>query len=596
MKTPAEQLEPVRMLRRPADRFFAQLATCRRSERQSFADAWVSIEPTFSNAKLVKKWDRLTDREGGEKDFFEHPHVLKKLKKVARALERRYREGVQQHDPACCFKACDLQYDRDPWDVARANLRLYGGAQARRGGARLRARGRSGVRAFEVRLGIDPETFEFSIKPIPLSWFYDARFVRFLDLIVWGVPRAHGLTPSIGHGGGQFSFSAKTFLKGSLLADDIATKLNHPELSSFIFDFPNADDRCFRATARRFRAFEAILGQYWSGAFHPKAIGTLTVENAFLDRGFSPAFSPPPRVMDPRRGPLGTAREVFQTNFAFGRKVRWNAQNVDPGYWQGAHPDEDGYRPDQVMRYSEGNLNRLQIAGEWHVKSGKVLDAEDIVEFDQPLDLSMLYEEACWEQRAQMSKASATDMVEAVLLEAHHAQWLLAHPHVEVESSLLQDQLLGDAERTLARTDPRLLDQLKREALAENLAASRKRVKSDRIEPETLFWAAWHSLSNGERAEIAVEAVAGFLEHVERAATKDPRRSRGGDPMEPHRHRVHPLLWKALEAAPRGLARQPALARELRLWQENRKLYLARRPPWSVTKARPPWKRSFSLR
>jgi hypothetical protein len=570
------------------DPFFAQLASCRRSERQSFADAWVSIEPTFSNAKMVRRWDRLTDREGGEADFFENGHVLKKLRKVARALEKRYRECVRQGDPACRFRACDLEYDRDPWGVTRANLRLFG-----------RTRARKSARAFEVRLGIDPEAYEFSIKPIPLRWLYDARFVRFLDRFVWGVPQEHGLTASMAHGGGQFSFSAKTFLKGSLLADDIATKLNHPELSSFVFDFPNADDRSFRATTRRFRAFETILGRYWAGGFHPKAIGELTVENAFLDRGFSPAFAPPTGLMDARRGPIGTAREVFQTNFAFGRKVRWSAQNIDPGYWQGSHPDEDGYRPDQVMRYSEGNLNRLQIAGEWHVKSGKVLDVEDITDFDRPLDLSMLYEEACWEQRAQMSKTSAADMVEAVLLEAHHAQWLLAHPHVEVKTSLLQDQLLGDAGRTLARTDPRLLTMLRREALAENLAESRRRVKSDRIEPETLFWAAWHSISDGERAEIAVEAVAGFLEHVLRANAADPRprpTDVRADPMELHRHRIHPLLWKALGDSPRQAAKRPEVARELRLWQANRKVYLARRPPWSVTKSRPPWKRSFSLR
>ena len=29
-----------------------------------------------------------------------------------------------------------------------------------------------------------------------------------------------------------------------------------------------------------------IIEEYWAGAFHPRAIGTLLVENAFLDRGF----------------------------------------------------------------------------------------------------------------------------------------------------------------------------------------------------------------------------------------------------------------------------------------------------------------------
>lgn len=558
------------------DPFFAKLAECRRSGAQEFGDAWVSLEPTFSNPKLVQKWDRLTDRAGGEDDYFKNGYVLKKLKSVARAIRKRYRTLVLQGDLACRFARCELDYDRDPWGTERACLHF---SDPRMG------------RAFDVRLGIDPEAFEYSIKPVPLAWLYDARFVRFLEQLVWGVPRAEGLAPSIAHGGGQFSFSAKTFLAGSLLADDIATKLNHPELACWIFDYPNPDDRSFRATARRRTAFETILAQYWAGAFHPRAIGRLTVENAFLDRGFSPAATPPPGLMDARRGPIGNAREVFQTNFAFGRKVRWKAQNVDPGYWQAAHPDEDGYRPDQVMRYSEGNLNRLQIAGEWHVKSGKVLDAADIAEFDRPLEVAMLYEEACWEQRAQMSKPTAVDMVESILLEAHHAQWLVDHPHVALTGSLLQDQLLCDAERTLARTDPAQLARLRKRAIAENLAASRQRVKSERIEPETLFWAAWHSLRDGERAEIAREALAGFHGRVHEASTKDPRGSRG-DPMEPHRHRVHPLLWRALLAAPRCLAKLPDLERELRLWHERRDDYLARRPPWSVAKVKPPWKRS----
>ncbi len=569
-----------RRARLPLDPFFAQLKSCRRADRQGFADAWVSIEPTFSNEKIVRKWLRMAARDGGEDAYFESGFMLRKLRSVARAIEKSYRACTKQGDPACRFAKCKLEFDRDPWDVVRANLCL---SNPRKG------------RNLEVRLGIDPEAFEFSIKPLPLAWFYDERFVRFLDLFVWGVPRQQGLAASMGHGGGQFSFSAKTFLKGSLLADDIATKLNHPELTSWILDYPNPDDRAFRATTRRFRAFETILEQYWSGAFHPRAIGVLTVENALLDRGFGPASNLPTHLMDPRRGPLGNAREVFQTNFAFGRKVRWKAQNIDPGYWQAAHPNEDGYRPDQVMRYSEGNLNRLQIAGEWHVKSGKVLGGDEIPEFDQPLELSMLYDEACWEQRGQMSKTSAHDMVEAVLLAAHHAQWLLDHPHVRVVSSLLQDQLLGDAERTLARTDPRLLSRLKKAALVENLADSRKRIRSERIEPEALFWAAWHSLTDGERAEIAREAITGFLEHVGNADSKDPRQ-RPGDPMEPHRHRIHPLLWRALLARPRLLAGRHDLEREMRLWQANRRTYLARRAPWSVTKAKPPWTPPLSSR
>src|SRR6185503_6246165 len=122
------------------------------------------------------------------------------------------------------------EFDRDPWRVERANLRFSG---------------EDGGPAFEVRFGLDPETFEFSIKPVPLAWLYDGCFVRFLSLCVWGVAEECGLDVSMGHGGGQFSLSAKTFLQGSLLADDIATKLNHPELSTWIFGFPESDARAF---------------------------------------------------------------------------------------------------------------------------------------------------------------------------------------------------------------------------------------------------------------------------------------------------------------------------------------------------------------
>ncbi len=215
---------------------------------------------------------------------------------------------------------------------------------------------------------------------------------------------------------------------------------------------------------------------------------------------------------------------MFQTNFAFGRAVRLQAQNVHPGYWQSAHPDEDGYRPDQIMRYSEGNLNRLQIVGELHVKSGKVLEAEKAPELDAPLELALLTTEASWENRGQMSRTSARDFVEALLLDVHHAQYLQAHPHVAVKDSLLQDQILGDAEETLKRHGgATTLARLHREARELNLEASRGRMNTDWIEPETLFWAAWRVLPAGEKAALAREAIGGFLERVEQAAAMDPR-------------------------------------------------------------------------
>jgi hypothetical protein len=371
------------------------------------------------------------------------------------------------------------------------------------------------------------------------------------------------------------------------LADDIATKLNHPELSTWIMDWPNPDDRAFRATRRRFQAFRDILQQYWAGGFHPRATGELTAENAFLDRGFCAAASPPQGLMQDT-GPVGSSREVFQTNFAFGRAVRLQAQGVHPGYWQSAHPDEDGYRPDQIMRYSEGNLNRLQISGEYHVKSGEVLDVADVPELDAPLDLPMLYDECSWENRGQMGRTSARDFVEALLLDVHHAQYLQTHPHVKVADSLLQDQLLSDAEATVKRHSGEAeLARLHKEARQINLDASRQRIKSDWIEPETLFWAAWKSLPTGEKAAIAREVLANFAQRVEQAASMDPRTQFKRDPMEWHRHRIHPELWKALEGdTPQA---GDVAGKELAAWQRQKEVYLARRPIFSQAGLTPPW-------
>jgi hypothetical protein len=74
---------------------------------------------------------------------------------------------------------------------------------------------------------------------------------------------------------------------------------------------------------------------------------------------------------------------------------------------------------------------------------------------------------------------------------------------------------------------------------------------------------------------------------VEEAASVDPRGPKG-DSMEPHRHRVHPVLWGALERA--HLSRRDPARRELEAWQANRGRYLARWPVFSQTGDEPPWK------
>jgi hypothetical protein len=544
-----------------------------RAEKATFADAWVGLEPTFSNRKTIRRW-RKYSRKGDEYGFFCDAKVLAKQERIARSIVAAYREMRAAGHADCPFAEVEREKSRDPYGLRRQDLRFHDG----RGGPCL-----------EVRIGLDPETFEIPIKPVPLAWMYDERFVRFLQRFVWNEPRRAKLVASMAHGGGQFCFGARTFLQGSLLADSLAYRLDHPELVSWITDYPNPDSRAFRSTRRRFQAFRGALEAYWMGAFHPASIGVLTAENAILDRGFDPACDPKSGRMDPASGPRGDAREVFQTNFAFARHVRSRAQSVHPGYWQCQHPHEEGFRADQIMRYGEANLNRVQISGELHVKSGKVLSRAAVPDFDAPLDASMLHPEASWEQRSQMSKGSACDMVEAVLLEAHHAMWLAENPHVTLRDSLEQDRILFDAERTVKRRAPKILDRLRSEARRENLELSNGRVRSDWIEPEPLFWAAWHVLDAGERAAIAVEAVVGLVERVHQAATMDPR-SDGGDPMDAHRHRVHPFLWDALSAQPDAMNGHVEVRREHATFVAGREEHLGLRPGWSPAEDEPPWR------
>jgi hypothetical protein len=560
---------------RSSDPMTDVLATFRRPETSDFGNAWVGMEPTFQTKKSIRKWRKMAGTPEGEDRYFATGHMQRTQKRVAKEIKKRYEAWRKKDHPFAMFAQVELDDDLDQWKVRRQNLHFHWAKDRHE--------------PFEVRFSLDPETFEYSIKPVPLAWFYDERFVGFLEEFLWKVPLKEGLVPSIAHGGAQFSISAKTFLGGSLMADDIAAKLNHPELAMWIMDWPNCDDRSFRCTKARFRAFRDVIKQYWAGAFHPKAIGTLTVENAYLDRGFEPSPQPPEWVMDTRTGPTGSPRDVFQTNFAFGRAVRLNAQNIHPGYWQSAHPTEEGYRPDQIMRYSEGNLNRLQIAGEYHVKSGKVLDPEHVVELDTPLDISLLYEECSWENRAQHGRTSARDFVEALLLDMHHAQYLQKHPHVKIRDSLLQDQLLFDAEETVGKYEPSLLDRLRTEARQLNLESSRQRVKSDWIEPETLFWAAWKVLPPKEKGAVAREVVAGFLERVREANSVDPRPAPDDDPMEWHRHRVPPMIWEAIEAAPGSSKPTDAVQKELNAWRARRDEYLKRRPVFSPVGDVPPW-------
>ena len=557
------------------------LGTFRQPKRTGWEDAWVGMEPTFQSDLTVKLWEKMARDEAGEEKYFKTNAMLKLEEKVAEGIRDKYRQKRKAGKPYCMFADVRLETDCDKWGAKRQNLLFHWPTKE--------------LHPLRIRVGLDPETIEYSIKPVPLAWLYDNRFVRFLDRMVWNVPvKEVGLVPSVTHGGGQFSLSAKTVLGGSLLADDLAYRLNHPEFSIFLMDWANCDDRAFRATSRRFAACRTVIEAYWAGAFHPRAIGTPTPENCYRECGWGPASAPPGNLMDPVKGPVGSPREVFQTNFAFGRAVRLQTQYVHPGYWQAAKPNEEGYEPEQVMRYSETNLNRFQIAGECHVKSQEILNPERVPELEAPLDVSMLYDEASWEDRAQMCRASARDFVEAVLLDVHHMQYLQAHPHVRIKESILQDLLLIGGEKTVARYGgAAALRRLRQKARTFNLELSHNRIKSDFIEPETLLWEAWNVLPRSRRAAIAHEVVAGLIERVEHANSMDPRpEARTEDPMGWHRHRVLPILWSALDNPHAGLKLRSAdpVRRELEAWKADRKNYLKRRPVFSPTGTKPPWK------
>ena len=97
------------------------------------------------------------------------------------------------------------------------------------------------------------------------------------------------------------------------------------------------------------------------------------------------------------------------------------------------------------------------------------------------------------------------------------------------------------------------------------------------------------TLPRNEKAAIANEVIGGFIERVEQAHSVDPRVEIIDDPMEWHRHRIHPELWTALEGAPNGGLKE--VTKELKKWRARKEHYLARRPIWSQDKKNiAPWK------
>jgi hypothetical protein len=101
-----------------------------------------------------------------------------------------------------------------------------------------------------------------------------------------------------------------------------------------------------------------------------------------LDRGFFAGDLAAAGLMSASGTPEGTPARSFSPA-AFGWSVRQQAQNVSPA--TGSRRIHRRGLPPGPARYGEGTRNWLQIAGELHVKSGKVLD-RSLPPADAPLE------------------------------------------------------------------------------------------------------------------------------------------------------------------------------------------------------------------
>jgi hypothetical protein len=136
------------------------------------------MEPTFQTEKSVRKWQKMSAEQGGEDAYFLDDYMLKTQRKVAQTIKKHYQAQRQEGRDHCMFARVELNDDLDQWQVRRQNLLFHWADH--------------GLEPLEVRLSLDPETFEYSIKPVPLAWFYDERFVAFLEKFLWKVPRKLG--------------------------------------------------------------------------------------------------------------------------------------------------------------------------------------------------------------------------------------------------------------------------------------------------------------------------------------------------------------------------------------------------------------------
>ena len=140
-----------------SDPMTAVLARFRDQERTAFADAWVGLEPTFQTAKSIRKWRAMSSTPEGEAAYFKSAYMLKTQRKVARTIRKRYEAQLRKGRSHCMFACVELDEELDAWNEHRQSLRFRWADDD--------------LEPLQVRFGLDPETFEYSVKPVPLAWF-----------------------------------------------------------------------------------------------------------------------------------------------------------------------------------------------------------------------------------------------------------------------------------------------------------------------------------------------------------------------------------------------------------------------------------------
>mgnify|MGYP006976423539 CR=1 FL=1 len=70
----------------PAPAFTSVLSDVRDATRSEWDCAWVGMEPTFTNKKILRLWHRYSRDEATEVKFFNHPYLLKMERSVAKAI------------------------------------------------------------------------------------------------------------------------------------------------------------------------------------------------------------------------------------------------------------------------------------------------------------------------------------------------------------------------------------------------------------------------------------------------------------------------------------------------------------------------------